>query len=326
MAALTVPQARRTSRPLSQFMPQLLVGAAVVAGMVVLILGLAGEYGPRYAAATAIGAGVGIGELVSRYRDQPVKALATFAAFGYVLINAAASAAALAAILTFGWTFGLDPVTDADAIIATQILVAGFGSMALFRSSLFTVRAGDTDVGIGPSSLLSIILAACDRGVDRNRARDRAEVVGRIMRDVSFVAANGPLPTVALALMQNLDPPAQAALSVEVERLRNDGTGMSDEAKSLLLGLAISNAIGPDVLGRAKDALGREIIRTPQPEAVASEVERLVSEAIAPTVKQGRFTRKASSTEENGKSTEGLAGDAQQQPPDPGLPQTPQTP
>jgi hypothetical protein len=261
---------------------------AVCGGLLFLLLGGAGDYGARYTAVALIGGGVGVGELVSRYRDQPLKALATFAAMGYVLINAAASAAALAAILTFGWTFGLDPQTDRDAVVAAQLLVAGFGSMALFRSSLFTVRVGDQDVGIGPSSLLSIILAACDRGVDRNRARDRAEVVGEIMRDVSFEAANGPLPTVALALMQNLDPPAQAALSVEVERLRNDGSGMSDEAKSLLLGLAVSNAIGPDVLLRAKAALGAEIIRggtsdgrEHSPEDLTELVERLAAEQVA---------------------------------------------
>ena len=36
----------------------------------------------------------------------------------------------------------------------TQILMAGVSAMAFFRSSLFVVRAGDRDVGVGPSGFL----------------------------------------------------------------------------------------------------------------------------------------------------------------------------
>jgi hypothetical protein len=43
--------------------------------------------------------------------------------------------------------------------------------MAFFRTSLFVVRAGDRDVGVGPSGFLRIFLAAADRSVDRNALR-----------------------------------------------------------------------------------------------------------------------------------------------------------
>ncbi len=261
----------------------LMLGLAAVAtaGIVALLLGAAGDYGARYTAVSLIGGGVGVGELVSRYRDRPAKALTTWAAMGYVLINAAAAAAALAVVLTFGWTFGVDPA-DTAAVVATQLLISGFGAIALFRTSLFTVRVANQDVGIGPSSLLSIVLVACDRGVDRKRATDRAETVGAIMRDVSYASAQGPLPAVALALMQNLDAPDQAALSVQLERLANDDTEMSDQAKSLLLGLAISNAVGPHVLKRATEALGDDIKRESLTEAIKRIAEKRVAPAPAP--------------------------------------------
>lgn len=209
-------------------------------------------------ASTAIGGAVGVGEIVARYRDRPASALASASGIGYVALNAAASAAAFAIVRAFGWTFG----AANDALVATQILVAGFGAMALFRSSLFTVRVGDQDLGVGPSSLLTMMLAACDRGVDRHRAADRAREVKATMTDVSFAKAHEALPAVALALMQNLDPPGQAALGLQVDKLARD-TELTDSAKALLLGLAIATAVGPEVLAKAKDALGTEILRAP---------------------------------------------------------------
>jgi len=228
----------------------------------------------------------------------------------------------------------------------------------LFRTSLFTVRAGDQDVGIGPSSLLSIVLAACDRGVDRERAKDRALQVGDIMWDVSFEKAKGPLPTVALALMQNLDAPDQAALGVQVEKLSNE-TQMSDRAKSLLLGLAISNAVGPHVLQHAKEALGEEILRTaPDSNEAESGMSASLGQWLrgrrgreapprndAPSADQTEASdsqvdisdardvdREPADLDRNtGPDTSldapGIPGtDAQARQPDRGLPQTPQTP
>src|SRR5262249_36816696 len=98
--------------------------------------------------AAFLGALVGIGELISRYRDEPTRAIVNLPALLYVGINAAAAAIALAAINAFGWKFG---TTDDTPLHWTRVLVAGFGAMALFRSSFFTIRAGDQEVGVGPS-------------------------------------------------------------------------------------------------------------------------------------------------------------------------------
>jgi len=210
----------------------------------------------KYAVVGLLGGSVGLGELVSRYRDAPRAAILTTPAFGYIALNAFAAVAALFLIFEFDWRFG----ATGDSVVPTQLLVASFGSVALFRTSLFTVRAGNEDVGIGPNSLLSVVLGACDRAVDRIRAKDRGFEVAYIMGNVSFRAAEGPLPAVALALMQNLPEAESIALITEVERLRHQSS-ISDEAKALLLGLAITNRVGTDVLETAKESLGPEILR-----------------------------------------------------------------
>jgi hypothetical protein len=207
-----------------------------------------------YLLAGAFGAIVGFAELASRYRDAPGRAIMSPSALLYVAINVVASVGALALIDTFDWTFGVD---EADQELV-QTLVAGFSAMAFFRSSLFTARIGDTDVGIGPSIVLQGVIAMADRGVDRNRAGGRARDVSRIMEGISFELAAEALPTYCFALMQNVGEEEQKAAGEQVKGL-HESTTMNPRAKALSLGLALMNIVGVGVLEVAVENLRGEI-------------------------------------------------------------------
>ena len=209
-----------------------------------------------------LGGAVGTAELVARYRDEPWKAVTTPPALSYIAVNALASLGALAAIKAFGWNFGLDP-SSPTTIAATHILVAGFGAMALFRSSLFTVRVGTSDVGVGPSSFLTIILNAVDRNVDRQRAAAPARSVKVAMRDVSFELSKVALPLACFALMQNVPTDEQQGVMEEIKRLVS--ADVSDHVKAIALGLLLMNVVGEDSLKSAIDTLGDEIIQEESP-------------------------------------------------------------
>jgi len=163
----------------------------------------------------------------------------------------------LALIRTFGWTFGMNASGSAVAVAWTQVLVAGVSAMALFRTSLFTVRAGDRDIGVGPSSFLQIFLAAADREVDRMRARSRAGTVSEIMKGVSYRKAFQALPTYCLALMQNVSDDDQRELRRALETL--DSQQVDETLKARILGLELMNVVGKDVLTAAVGSLGDEI-------------------------------------------------------------------
>ena len=205
--------------------------------------------------ACAIGAFVGLGELVSRYRDEPAGAAKTSPAFFYVAINAAASLGALSLVKAFGWSFG---VTGEAPVRWTRILLAGFGAVGLFRSSFFVIRVGNQDVGIGPSGVLQAMLAAADREVDRLRAHARDRVVAGVMKDVCFNSGGTPLVAYCLGLMQNLSASEQAALGVQVITIRNSAD-TSDQTKARLLGLCLLTLVGEEVLTSAVKSLGAEI-------------------------------------------------------------------
>lgn len=222
-----------------------------------------------YMAVGALGGVVGMGELVSRYRDAPMRALRNRAAGLYIGINALAAAAALGVVRTFDWSLGLDG--DSQALRWVQVAVAGLGAMAVFRSAIFVVRAGDQDVSVGPNSFLHVILTAVDRSVDRRQAEARMRFISEEMPGISFEQARLALPTICLALMQNLSEQEQAALGSKVDTLGN--ADLDDTAKSFSLGLALINVVGEDVLAAALTSLRDQLSNgASASDAIATEV------------------------------------------------------
>ncbi|HEX7192809.1 MAG TPA: Ig-like domain-containing protein [Thermoanaerobaculia bacterium] len=211
----------------------------------------------RYLAAIYIGAAVGLGELVARYRDAPERALTTTPAILYILINAAASGFAMYAV----WHFDVIKGQTGERLIILQILLAGFGAMAFFRTSVFTFRQGDQDIGIGPVAFLQVMLKATDRAVDRLRANERADRICIIMNGVSFERAKVALPTFAMALMQNVPPDEQKSVGDVVNALGALNT-LDNDTKAKNLGLALMNIIGDDVLRTAVHQLFDQIQKT----------------------------------------------------------------
>jgi hypothetical protein len=207
------------------------------------------------AAAAAIGAVAGGSELAQRYRDRPTGPLRTAPGWLYIGVNALASVAALALVrhLEIGTAAGLPKDV-------TQVLVAGLGALAFFRSAFFIVRLKDEDVPLGPAAILQVILDAADRAYDRLRADQRSDAVARIMHNVSFDRAKQSLPSYCLQLMQNVSEAEQIRLREEVQAL--DAAPMGARNKSYNLGLLLLTLVGERTLETAIDAL-RTVIMMP---------------------------------------------------------------
>jgi hypothetical protein len=208
-----------------------------------------------YVIVAALGILVGSGELVSRYRDAPARALANGPAFFYVFLNALASIAALFVIHTFNWQFGV--TSGGEVLRWTQVGVAGTGAMALFRSSLFTIQAGGQDVNIGPVTFLQVFRDASDRAVDRLRGRSRGIDVSQLMEGIAYEKASHGLTTYCLALMQNVPDDEQVALGNSLKLL--DAADIPPDVKVRILGLNLMNVVGPNVLKAAVDSLLKQL-------------------------------------------------------------------
>ena len=239
----------------------------------------------RYESVAVLGASVGTAELLSRYKDAPSWVLLSVPGIVYIALNVSAALLALGLIQAFDWRFG----AKGDGAAATQVLVAGLGSMALFRSSLLVVKVGSDDVGIGPSSVLSVLMAASDRAADRLRAADRAGRVRDIMGNVSYTKAQDALPTVAVALMQNLSAAEVATLNADLDGLKSKK--LPDFTKSLLLGLKLTNMVSTEVLSAAKQSLGDSILCPGPDEAARTNEEPPAEERdemVTTAVNRGR--------------------------------------
>ena len=206
----------------------------------------------EYLSAFLIGALVATGELTSRYKDDPVKAIISAPAGVYVAINGLASVGALAFAHTFNWTFG---ATDGQ-IRVIQVLVAGFGAIALFRTSLFNVTVADQVIGVGPSVVLNVILTAADRAVDRGRALDRSQAVASIMEDVSFDNSADSIQLFCTRLMQNALPAEPDRIAQTVSTLRDRlNKDVPDQVKSYVFGLSLLGLVGEKVLRKSIEQL-----------------------------------------------------------------------
>ncbi len=228
-----------------------------------------------------IGFTVGTVELVSRYRDNPLRAVTTFPALIYIALNVAAGLIVLAIleIVRPPWLFPSSPTeTDPKEQWLYVVLTAGFGAVALLRSSLFKLKGPDGDVAIGPSFVLDTLLAASDRGVDRIVASPRGQAVADLMKDVSFERARNALPTYCFALMQNVAPQEQKAIADQVNALAT--ASMHDRIRALNLGLALLNVVGERVLSGAVKDLG-DLIKGDPPVEDGAASQAATAEKVA---------------------------------------------
>jgi hypothetical protein len=224
-----------------------------------------------------LGAGAGLAELLARYRSDPGQLLRTTGAWLYVAINALAAVGALGVIRVLGLTFG---ARSPGVQHLLQVIIAGLGALAFFRSSISILRIGNRDVGIELAAIVNTMLEAVDKSVDRSQAKRRSKVVREAMDGISFARAYVGLPTYCLGLLQNASPEDQVALSKQVAELvrRKD---MSEHHKVLALGVAVLNVVGPQILREGIAALGESIRSVGVTEVIVGEVE---SEAVSSTL------------------------------------------
>jgi hypothetical protein len=244
-----------------------------------------------YLAAFLIGVMVGLAEVLSRYRDAPVRAARTGSGIAYILFN---GLFALLAMFFVHWVFplwsasggttlptadGTIPQDDLGRLVS-QTLLAGFGAMAVLRSSLLTTRIGTKDVEVGPAAIIDIFRNTMDRGIARVRAEERAALVSSMMGGISFLRSYSPLGSISLTLLQSIDADERKDVEQQIGALANQ-TGRTDRDKSLELGLILAGSVGFPALKASIAALGDRIENSiERPAFVAAQVARLPLDTV----------------------------------------------
>jgi hypothetical protein len=206
-----------------------------------------------FLAVAVLGGVLGLCELLSRYRDEPIRAVWNLPAGIYTGINAGSAVIALWLMNVWHPDFGFKVPEQTAQIRVAWILASGLGAMAFFRSSIFVFRVGDQDVPLGPSLVMQVLLDVTDRAVDRGRAEPRGLFVSAVMKDIDFDKASLALPAYCFALMQNVSKEEQSAVGQQVNALLT--STMNSEIKVFLLGLVLLNIVGEAVLKAAVSTL-----------------------------------------------------------------------
>lgn len=234
----------------------------------------------QYLAVGACGVLLGSAELASRYRDSPVDLLRIPGTYFYLACNVLISWAAL-------WLLDvLSPnsfpvAADNEARPVYEVLIAGFGGAAFFRSSIAKTKIGDVEIGVGPAFVIDVLLAVSDRLIDRKRALERSRTIPALMRDVPPDFAAQSLTEFAVALMQNLSAADERTLKTRVDA--SFKTDLPSPVKSILIGLILSEYIGYDALRDAKDKLQPELeeARSASQSLNVSDLQRMIEEGNA---------------------------------------------
>ncbi|MCG8504454.1 MAG: hypothetical protein MI755_07600 [Sphingomonadales bacterium] len=243
---------------------------------------------------------LGTAELMGRYRDDPVRIFKCFYAWVYVSINAVLAVISLILIQKLGLSFVPDPAnsTPADAGRIYDIIAAGFGGAAFFRSSVMKTKHGDTDIAIGPAIVIDTMLKVTDREVDRFRAQQRAQDIAKLMSGINLDQASRLVIPFCIALMQNVGAAEREKLQQSVLSLGKD-TNIDSKTKPMILGLRLVDMVGFGVLESAVTALrDKMLLGTKSPAEDTRGWIRDVFETVKEATKLSPATKKENADSE----------------------------
>ncbi|GAA0778910.1 hypothetical protein E1180_19385 [Roseibium denhamense] len=214
----------------------------------------------QYLIVALLGMLLGSAELTSRYRDEPQALLKMPASYLYIFFNALIGVAALYLLQVFpvvtAGTNGSGP--DAAQIAIYNVLIAGLGGAAFFRSSIARTKVSGTEIGVGPSFVIDTFLSATDRAIDRQRALHRTKSIPDLMRPIPVAFAAESLAEYCVGAMQNFSADEEKVLNARIATILNAKLP-SPSISSMLIGMTLAEYVGEDVLNQAIAKLDKEI-------------------------------------------------------------------
>ena len=263
----------------------LLLGATFFAAYALLIPGSLSEPTPVVRAIVAtflFGSLVGLAEIASRYRDEPLRAVRSPYGLAYIVINGFLSLLAFMLILRFPGSF---PASVSGNLFAAAF-AAGFGAMVVMRSRIAIIKTPDgRDESIGPDYVLKIVLKTIDSKIDRWRAESRQRILAT---NIEKIKELGDLQSAyqylgaSLLAFQNLDDSQKSTLNETYNDYKNQAN-VPEDIKQLALGFIFLTLVGEShfstVLNNAKELMAKR--RPLDPSIIASSSPGVQSSSSA---------------------------------------------
>jgi hypothetical protein len=193
------------------------------------------------AASFAFGTLVGLSEILTRYRDEPLRA--TFNVFGWIYLglNGVISLAAFAILRSY--SSQIFPVVANDLFLTA--VTAGFGAMIVMRSKLFSYNSPEgKEFAVGPAIVIDTVLQTIDAKIDRFRATQRQERVYEQLHEVSDFEGAAQYLEASLLSFQTLSDEQKSDISSIISDYRE--IDWDDRLKVMAVGFAFLTIAGED--------------------------------------------------------------------------------
>lgn len=212
-----------------------------------------------YFVAALSGLAVALAEIVSRYKDEPVKAIKGGWGIAYLVFNALLPIAGFYILVAMGTVSATTSSIDS----LRYAVFVGFGAMVIIRAKLFNLKLeGGEKLGIGPDFVIDTFLSLMDRQVDRRRAYERAAVVKEAMKGIDFQKAKMPVIALMTRSMQNITESEMKELGRRVKETEL-APELSNQEKAYALGFMVLDLAGEGFFKKVFDEKERQRYKVP---------------------------------------------------------------
>lgn len=123
-------------------------------------------------------------ELIQRYPET--KYLVKKQVLPFALLYGVFNGMVALIALLFIWHFKEIDFLSLESINLVYICTAGFGGMAILRSSFFTIKVNGQDVNVGLAQFVTIIMTAFDRKISTERAPIKYDEIVELAKGLNF--------------------------------------------------------------------------------------------------------------------------------------------
>ena len=207
--------------------------------------------------AFAVGMGTSLVELLSRYRDEPLKVIATSQfAWVYLLLNGLMGIGAHAIMLDRELV-----QVDTETSRMGLAVLSGLSAALILRARVFTAQLNDEQISIGPGFVVDQLLGIVDAQIDRRRALQRVSIVVELMHGKDFEGSQIHASTMITGSRQNLSLQEQKDLGNQIREVVD--RKIPDQEKAYALGFILLDFMGEGFLKAVAERLPK--VREPEP-------------------------------------------------------------
>ena len=183
---------------------------------------------------------VGASEIMSRYRDEPFRAIFSPPGRIYMLLNGLISA--FAYLLLLKYRSAVLPALSTDNLMTS--VFAGFGAMMFMRSKLFSFRTeGGESFSVGPDAVLSTFLNSVNRRVDRFLSDIRQDIVYQEAVTILRPEDAPKFLEIYLTAYQNIPADEKKGLAEDIQAVLNR-TDLDPKLKLMAISFGFMNIGG----------------------------------------------------------------------------------